>query len=212
MFWPSRTAVWLVIPALLSSPALSMAQTSFGAGAAEVVSELKAQDRGNATGSYELVTRVTRGGVVIEHSLQIERDEYGEMNDVETLRVLEGDAVRATAASDPSALGGWSEAAVSWAIPFAVDFNGEPRRNYRAQDRKVKEVVRSVVPDASVNTRPASDGRTTAVVEIPGEKPVDQLAAEFVGIRRALRDADMGLARLRIRGTATAPAQQASAE
>lgn len=213
MFWPLRIAVWLLLPALLFWPTVSRGQSiSFGSGTAEVVSEHKAQDRGDATGSYELVTRVARGGMVIEHTLRIERDVYGDMTDVETMRVLEGNAVRATAASDPAALGGWAEAVVSWAIPFAVDFDGEPRRNYRAQDRKVKEVVRSVVPDASVNTRAGSDGRITAVVEIPGEKPVDGLAADFVGIRRALQDADVNPSRLRISGKATSPGPQASAE
>jgi len=195
-----------LIAVLVSFPASALAQSAFAPAGADVVSEVKAQDRGDASGSYELTTRVTAGGVTIEHALKVERDVYGETRETESMRVLEGDAERARAESDPTALGAWADAAVRWAIPFAVDFSGEARRNYRPQDRKVRELVQGVVADARVSTRAGTDGRTMADVEIPGERPVEELAAAFVGIRAAIVDAGLGLARLRIRGRALAPA------
>jgi hypothetical protein len=63
-----------------------------------------------------------------------------------------------------------------------------------------------VIPEAKVSTRRASDGRTTAEVGISEPQAADALAEKFLAIRRAIREADIGLARLRIRGTATAPA------
>lgn len=212
MSWPCRSALALLVAPLLLVPSAARAQASFGSGPAEVVSELRAQDRGDASGTYELTTRVTDGGTAIEHGLKIERDVYGETTDTETLRVLEGDAVRATAASDPTALGGWSDAAVTWVLPFAVDFAAEARKNYRPRDKKVREIVQRVAPDAKVNVRAGTDGRTVADVEIPGERPVDELAEIFVGIRAALGDEDLGLARLRIRGTASALGARASVQ
>lgn len=212
---PSRTAfLSLPLALLLIAPAAVHGQSSFAPAVAQVVSELKAQDRGDGSGSYELVTRVTDPGsqITIEHALRSDRDVMGEVTEVESMRVLEGDAERAKAGSDPTALGHWSEYAVAWAIPFANEFAGDPRRNYRPQERRVREVVQGVVPDAKVSTRAASDGRTTADVEIPGEHSVTELARTFVEVRVAIREADMGLARLRIRGRATAPVVEASTE
>ncbi|HUP20186.1 MAG TPA: hypothetical protein VM778_09570 [Gemmatimonadota bacterium] len=194
-----------LLAVLVSLPVAARAQSSFPAGA-DVVSELKAQDRGDTSGSYELTTRVTDGGTTIEHALKIERDVYGDNHETESIRVLEGDVERARSNSDPSALGPWADAAIRWAIPFAMDFSGEARRNYRPQERKVRELVQGVVPDARVSTRAGTDGRTVADVEIQGQRPANELAEAFVGIRNAIREADIGLARLRLRGRATTPA------
>jgi hypothetical protein len=63
-----------------------------------------------------------------------------------------------------------------------------------------------------VSAKGGSDGRTSATIEIPGEHAADALAEQFVGIREALREADLGLAKLVIKGHAMAPGQTAHAE
>jgi hypothetical protein len=62
-----------------------------------------------------------------------------------------------------------------------------------------------------VSSRAASDGRTSAVVEIPGVLPIAELALQFVGIREAFHDAEVGLAKLQIKGHATASASAEAA-
>ena len=52
-----------------------------------------------------------------------------------------------------------------------------------------------------------SDGRTSATIEVPGSHPANLLAQHFVGIREALREADLGLAKLVLKGTAVAPGE-----
>jgi len=189
---------------LLATPALDLAQSPSGfQGAVEVVSELTAQDRGDGSGTYHLKTRVTdRAGVTIEHELSADRTVDQEIESAESLVVLEGKVEKARAASDPTVLGAWSGPAVEHVIPFDLEFSTEPRKSYRPRDRQVAELVHAAAPDARVSTRSASDGRTTAVVEIPGVHPVQDLAARFVGIRTALRDAEVGLAKLQIKGQA----------
>ena len=72
---------------------------------------------------------------------------------------------------------------------------------------RVAEVAQSVVPDAKVSTKSGSDGRTTATIELPGSHPADVLAQRFVGIREALYEAELGMAKLVIKGTAVAPGE-----
>ncbi|HUF89143.1 MAG TPA: hypothetical protein VMR66_04090 [Gemmatimonadota bacterium] len=191
---------------VLVTPALAFAQTApgFAATTVEVVSEWTGQDRGNGSGSYHLKTRVTdtREGVTIEHDLTAERTVEQEIETTESLVVLEGKVEKARSSSDPAPLGAWSETAIAYVLPFDLEFSTDPRKSYRPRDKQVADLVRSVVPDARVSTRAASDGRTTAVVEIPGVLPVQVLAAHFVGIRTAFRDAEIGLAKLQIKGRA----------
>ena len=177
---------------------------AFNGATLEVTSEWTGQDRGDGSGSYHLITRVTdsRSGVTIQHELAADRDVQLVVTSSETLSVLEGDDEKAHAESDPSALGAWAEPAIAYAIPFDTEFNTEPRKSYRPRDRQVSEIVRSAAPDAEVSSRSGSDGRTTAVVEIPGVLPITELAERFVGIRKAFRSADIGLARLQIKGQA----------
>ena len=204
-----RLALALPLLVLLAAPAATLAQTSspgFGGGPVVVVSEWRGQDRGDGSGSYTLTTSATSAGVTLEHAISAERNVEQEISDEETLRVLEGRAEKARAGSDPAALGTWSQAAIDYVIPFALDFEPAKRTNYRPNDRKVRELVQSVVPEAKVTTRAGSDGRTTAEVTIEGDRPVDELAEAFVGIRRAFRDAEIGLARLKMTGRASAPA------
>ncbi len=188
----------LVVPCVAQSD-------PFGDRPVTIVSEWQGQDRGDGSGSYQLVTTAASGGVTIEHSLASERDWQGEVTSKESLRVREGGAERAHSGSDPSALGEWSDEAVTWVIPFATDFDGDPHQNYRANDKKARQAILSVVPDAKVSTDAGSDRRGTADVEIPGTLPVDELAQKIVAIRGALEEANMTLAKLRIQGQATRP-------
>lgn len=176
----------------------------FGAAEVGIITEWKGQDRGDGSGSYELVTTATDRalGIAIEIRNTIERSADGEETTEEERRVMEGKTERAK-----GNLGTWSEAAEAWVAPFQTEFAGAARKNYRPNDKRVKEIVISVVPEAKVSTRAASDGRTVADVEVPGTHPADDLASRFQAIRQAFRDADVGLAKLRIHGTASAPTE-----
>jgi hypothetical protein len=125
---------------------------------------------------------------------------------IEQVADCEGESETAHADSDPTALGDWAEPAIAYAIPFDVEFRTDARKSYRPRDQQVEDLVHSAAPDARVSTRSASDGRTMAVVEIPGVLPVEDLARMFVGIREAFADADVGLAKLQIKGQADASA------
>ncbi|HJU86178.1 MAG TPA: hypothetical protein VJ788_02275 [Gemmatimonadota bacterium] len=213
------TAVKLVLlGTALLAPASARGQTAsaFDKATLEVTSEWVGQDRGDGSGSYRLTTRVTDGqaGWTIEHELAAERAPDLALTSTESLKVLQGDQEMASAESDPAALGQWADPAVAYAIPFDVEFNTDPRKSYRPRQRQVEELVHSAAPEARVSTRSASDGRTSATVEIPGVLPVAELARQFVGIRQALRDADVGLAKLQIKGQAdtSASAEAASAQ
>lgn len=199
---PARPRL-LVLLVLTLCPAAAWAQDAdlaFGAGSVAVVSEWRGEDRGDGSGSYTLITTATdqTSGVAIEHSLTTERAVSGEETSREALRAREGKTERAL---DPGAA-----AATDYVLPFADDFRADPRKNYRPQEKRIVEVVHGVVPEARITTRRGSDGRTTAVVEVPQPEPVDSLARHFVAIRRALREADLGLAKLQIKGRTTAPA------
>ncbi len=209
-----RTAFGIVGLTLVF-PVLAHAQGAapFGQSTVEVVSEWQGQDRGNGSGSYSLVTTLTDGssGISIRHELSTERSVDGEVSSRELTVVLEGGDERYRAESDPAELGPYATQATSWAIPFDVEFHPDPRGNYRAQQKRVAEVVHSVVADAKVSTKGGSDGRTSATIEVPGEHAADALAERFVAIREAFRQADLGLARLVIKGEATAPVETAAA-
>ena len=214
-----KTALKLVLlGAVLLAPAIGRAQTApaFDGATLDVSSEWVGQDRGDGSGSYRLTTRVTddHAGWTIQHELAAERAPDLEITSTESLKVLQGDQEMASAESDPAALGQWADPAVAYAIPFDVEFSTEPRKSYRPRQKQVEELVRSASPEARVSTRSASDGRTSATVEIPGVLPVAELARQFVGIRQALRDADVGLAKLQIKGQAdtSASAEAASAQ
>jgi hypothetical protein len=208
----------VLLGAAVLAPATGRAQTApaFDGATLDVSSEWVGQDRGDGSGSYRLTTRVTdgRAGWTIEHVLSAERGVDLVTTSTETLKVLQGDQEMASADSDPSALGQWSNSAVAYAIPFDVEFNTDPRKSYRPRDKQVKELVHSASPDARVSTRAASDGRTSATIEIPGVVPVAELARQFVEIRKAFREADVGLAKLQIKGQAdtSASAEAASAQ
>lgn len=215
----SKAAAKLVLlGAVALAPAAAPAQTApaFDGATLDVSSEWVGQDRGDGSGSYRLTTRVTdgRAGWTIEHELAAERGVDLETSSTETLRVFQGDEEMASADSDPAALGQWSNPAVAYAIPFDVEFNTDPRKSYRPRQKQVEELARSAAPEARVSTRSASDGRTSATIEIPGVHPVAELAQQFVGIRQALRDADVGLAKLQIKGQAdtSASAEAASTQ
>jgi hypothetical protein len=199
---------------VLLLPSLVRAQSpdAFDGATLEVTSEWTGQDRGDGSGTYRLVTRVkdSRSGVTIQHELAATRDVQLVVTSTETLSVLEGDDEKAHAGSDPSALGSWAEPAIAYALPFDTEFNTEPRKSYRPRDRQVAEIVRSAAPDAKVSSRAGSDGRTSAVVEIPDVLPVAELAERFVGIRKAFRSADVGLARLQIKGRAETSVNEAA--
>ena len=191
-------------------PVLAMGQSAtpdFGVSSVQVVSELRGQDRGDGSGTYALMTTLTdaSSNVTLRHELNAERTVEGEVVSKESLLVLEGDKESYRSESDPSALGPYAVHATTWALPFGVEFHDEPRKNYRAQQKKVAETVHAVVPDAKISTKSGSDGRTTATIEVPGSHPVDLLAQRFVGIREALYEADLGMAKLVIKGTAIAP-------
>jgi hypothetical protein len=183
----------------------ALAQSTLS-GDAAVVSEWKGQDRGDGSGSYELTTTLKSGLIEMVHALTAERNVEQEVTTTEHIRVLENGFEKGRAESDPTGLGPWATAFTSYVVPFGVDLSGAPRSNYRPSDGRVKDIVHSVVPDAKVSSRRASDGRTTAEVEITGTLPADELADKFLAIRQAFREAEVGLARLRIRGTASAPA------
>ena len=199
-----------------TSGAVAQTTPAFQGATLEVVSEWTGQDRGDGSGSYHLITRVTdsRSGVTIQHELAADRDVQLVVTSTESLSVLEGNDEKAHAESDPSALGAWAEPAIAYALPFDTEFNIEPRKSYRPRDQQVTELVRSAAPDAEVSSRSGSDGRTSAVVEIPGVLPITELAERFVGIRKAFRSADVGLARLQIKGQAatSVSAEAASAQ
>ncbi len=215
---PKSAVKLALLGAVLLAPATGRAQTApaFDGATLEVSSEWVGQDRGDGSGSYRLTTQVTddRAGWTIQHELAAERAPDLEVTSTEALRVLQGDDERASAGSDPAALGQWATPAVTYAIPFGVEFNTDPRKSYRPRQKQVEELVHSVSPDARVSTRSASDGRTSATVEIPGVLPVAELAQQFVGIRKAFREADVGLAKLQIRGQAdtSASAEAASTQ
>jgi hypothetical protein len=206
----TRKIALLIGLAALVAPSRAAAQTAsaFQGATLEVVSEWTGQDRGDGSGSYRLTTRVTdsRAGMTIQHQLAADRNVRLEVESSESLSVYEGDSETAHAESDPTALGVWAEPAIAYAIPFDVEFSSEARKSYRPRDRQVEELVHSAAPDARISTRAASDGRTMAVVEIPGVLPVADLARMFVGIRQAFADADVGLAKLQIKGQADASA------
>lgn len=202
-----RVALLSVVATLFCAGGLrAQGSAAFDGAELDVVSEWTGQDRGDGSGSYRLVTRVTDGaaGMTIEHELSADRDVQLEIRSTETLRVLRGDDEAARAESDPSTLGEWADPAVAYAIPFDLEFSSDPRKSYRPRDNQVEDLVHSAAPDARVSTRAGSDGRTMAIVEIPGVLPVQDLARTFVAIRQAFADADIGLAKLQIKGRAEA--------
>ena len=195
----------LLLAILSLSAAASASAQSTITGDVVVVSEWKGQDRGDGSGTYELTTTVSTGLLELVHALTATRNVEQEVASTEYMRVLENGSEKARGTSDPGALGPWAGPFVAYVVPFDVDLTGVPRRNYRPSDGRVKEIVHSVVPEAKVSTRRASDGRTSAEVQLEGTFPADVLAEKFLAIRRAFREAEVGLARLRIRGTASAP-------
>lgn len=202
----ARDAVLVAVFAL-ATPTLDYAQTAGFTGATvEVVTEWTGQDRGDGSGTYHLKTRVTDpgSGVTIEHDLRADRKVDQEIDSSESLIVSEGKAERARAGSDPTALGPWADAATAYVLPFDQEFSTDPRKSYRPRDKQVADLVHSAAPDARVSTRAASDGRTTAMVEIPEVLSLEELVTRFVGIRTAFRDAEVGLAKLQIKGRAVA--------
>ncbi|HKY59484.1 MAG TPA: hypothetical protein VJP59_00595 [Gemmatimonadota bacterium] len=201
----------IAVAATFVMPVLAMGQSGpeFGVSSVQVVSELRGQDRGDGSGSYSLATslRDASSDVTLRHELSTERTVEGEVVSKETMLVLEGDEERYRSESDPEGLGPYAVHATTWALPFDVEFRPDPRKNYRAQQKKVAEIVHGVVPDAKVSTKSGSDGRTSASIEVPGSHPADVLARHFVEIRVALREADLGMAKLVIKGTAVAPGE-----
>ena len=212
---PGLRAAFVVVGLFLAlpSPAWSQGEPAFGRSTVEVVSEWEAQDRGDGSGSYRLVTTLTdpSSEVAIRHELSAERDVYGELHSNEHLAVLEGGNEVYRSESDPSALGPYQTQATTWAIPFDLEFHPDPRGSYRAREKQVAKVVHAVVSEAGVSVRASSDGRTSATIEVPGVQPADALARQFVAVREALREADLGMARLVIKGQATAPAEATAA-
>lgn len=201
----------VALAATLALPVLAMGQSApdFGGSTVQVVSELRGQDRGDGSGSYALATSLIdpSSDVTLRHELTTERTVEGEVVSKESLLVLEGDQERYRSESDPSALGPYAMHATTWAIPFDVEFHSDPQKNYRPPQKMIAELVQAIVADAKVSTRAGSDGRTSATVEVPGSHPADVLARHFVGIREAIHEADLGLAKLVIRGTAVAPGE-----
>lgn len=206
----SRTPL-IALAATLVLPVLAMGQSApdFGGSMVQVVSELRGQDRGDGSGSYALVTSLTdpSSAVTLRHELTTERTVEGEVVSKESLLVLERDQERYRSESDPSALGPYAMHATTWAIPFDVGFHSDPQKNYRPPQKRIAELVQAVVPDAKVSTKAGSDGRTSATIEVPGSHPADVLARHFVGIREVIHEADLGLARLVIKGLAVAPGE-----
>ncbi|MEJ2152074.1 MAG: hypothetical protein P8Y29_03755, partial [Gemmatimonadota bacterium] len=179
----------------------------FGSTEVEVVSQSEAVDRGDGSGSYHLVTTATDEslGVSVQHELGIERDGYGEVREEEALRALKGKEELFRGESDPSVLGPWSDAALTYAVPFDLDFWTDSPSTYHARDKQIKQIVQAVVPNAEITTRGGSDGRTRATIRLPDVQPVNELAKQFVAIRAAFHDADVGLAKMQIEGRAVAP-------
>lgn len=211
-----KSAVKLaLLGAALLVPVTGRAQTApaFDGATLDVVSEWTGQDRGDGSGSYRLTTRVTdgRAGWTIQHQLAAERAPDMQLTSTESVKVLQGDQEMASAESDPAALGQWADPAVAYAIPFDVEFNTDPRKSYRPRQKQVEELVHSASPEARVSTRATSDGRTNATIEIPGVLPLAELAQQFVDIRKAFRDADVGLAKLEIKGQADTAASPEAA-
>ncbi len=198
----------MVLVSLTALPASMYSQKpEFGSTEVEVVSLSEAVDRGDGSGSYHLVTTATDKslGVSVQHELGTERDGYGEVREEEVLRALEGKEELYRGESDPSALGPWSDAALTYAVPFDLDFWTDSPSTYHARDKQVKQIVQAVVPNAEITTRGGSDGRTQATIRLPDVQPVNELAKQFVAIRAAFHDADVGLAKMRIEGKAVAP-------
>ena len=195
------------ISAILPAKINGQTVGEFGSTEVEVISESEAVDRGDGSGSYHLITTATDKslGVSVQHELDTERDGYGEVHEREALRALEGKKEQYHGESDPSALGPWSDAVLTYAMPFDIDFHTDARSNYRARDKHVKQIVHVVVPNAQVTTRAGSDGRTSATIRLPDVQPADELAKQFVAVRVALCDAGVGLAKVRIEGLAVAP-------
>lgn len=202
-------AAFVIVGLILVLPFLAHGQSAptFGQSTVAVVSEWRGQDRGDGSGSYSLVTTLTDPSIEISirHELAAERNVDGEVSSRELTVVLEGGDERYRTESDPTPLGGYAVLVTGWTLPFDVEFHPERRGNYRAQQKRIAEVVHSVVAEAKVSTKGGSDGRTSATVEVPGEHAANVLAERFVGIREALREADLGLAKLVIKGKATAP-------
>ena len=208
-----RTGFVLIgLSLVLLSSAAAQSVADFGRSTVEVVSEWRGQDRGDGSGSYSLVTILTdpSSKVVMRHELGSERDVEGQVSSKELFVVFEGGDERYRAESDPVALGPFEAAATAWVLPFDAEFHPDPRSNYRAQQKRIAEVVHAVAAEAKVSTKGASDGRTTATIEIPGEHAAGDLARRFVGVRQALREADLGMAKLIIKGKATSREASAS--
>lgn len=209
--WPLQALIILVSISTLPASMHGQTTPEFGSTEVEVVSQSEAVDRGDGSGSYHLVTTATDKslGISVQHELGTERDGYGEIREEEALRALEGKEELYGGESDPSALGPWSDAALTYAVPFDLDYHTDARSNYRARDKQLKQIVETVVPNAQITTRAGSDGRTSATIRIPDVETADQLAKQFVGIRVALCEAGLGLAKMRIEGKAVAPRESA---
>lgn len=210
--WPLRVLIGFVtISAILPASTSGQSAPKFGSSEVEVVSESEAIDRGDGSGSYHLVTTATDKslGISVQHELGTERDGYGEVREEEALRALEGKEELYRGESDPSALGPWSDAALTYAVPFDVDFETDSPSTYHAREKQIKQIVQAVVPNAEVTTRGGSDGRTRATIRLPDVQPANDLAKQFVAIRAALHDAGIGLAKMRIEGMAVAPRESA---
>ncbi len=205
--WPLQALMVFVSISALPASMYGQVTPEFGSTVVEVVSQSEAIDRGDGSGSYHLVTTATDKslGISVQHELGTERDGYGEVHEEEALRALEGKEELYRGESDPSALGPWSDAALTYAVPFDLDFWTDSPSTYHARDKKVKQIVQAVVPNAEITTRGGSDGRTLATIRLPDVQPVNQLAKQFVAIRTAFHDAGVGLAKMRIEGKAVAP-------
>ncbi len=215
--WPLQALITFVSITALPVSMSGQATPEFGSTEVEVVSESEALDRGDGSGNYRLVTTATDKslGISVQHELGAERDGYGEVREEEALRALEGREELYRGESDPSALGPWSDAALTYAVAFDVDFETDSPSTYHARDKQVKQIVQAVAPNAEITTRGGSDGRTRATIRLPDVQPVNELAKQFVAIRTALHDAGVGLAKMRIEGKAIAPqaaAQSVSSE
>lgn len=205
--WPLKALIVFVSIGVLPASMHGQTTPEFGATEVEVVSQSEAIDRGDGSGSYHLVTTATDKslGISVQHELGTKRDGYGEVREEEALLALEGKKELYRGESDPSALGPWSDAALTYAVPFDLDFWTDSPSTYHARDKKVKQIVQAVVPNAEITTRGGSDGRTRATIRLPDVQPVNELAKQFVAIRAAFHDAGVGLAKMRIEGRAVAP-------
>lgn len=200
--------------AVLSLPGSILAQTAdFGAGPVHVVTIWEAEDKGDTSGKYRLVTSATdeRSKITLEHALSTERDAYGEEDSEEVLRALEGKEERFHGSSDPTDLGPYADAAMTYVLPFNLDYDTTPQTNYRVREKQAKEIIHGLAPAARVYTKAGSDNRTRVSVQVEEPMPADRLAELFVEIRDAFRDAGLGLAQLKLEGDALAPETSASA-